>query len=231
MTEVDRIEGLFAGTVQSLDGDRVSAIGKQPVADRVHLTTLGLDGDQHADTVNHGGDERALLHYCSRHYTAWKAELPQATARFVPADFGENISASRLDEESVCIGDIYRMGEARVQVSQPRSPCWKLNRRFGIADMAQRVQDSQRCGWLYRVLQPGRIGVGDSIVLEQRPCAELTVAAVMRALYSTSSNQLNSEFAQRIAATRELSANWRAKAERRLRGEQDNAHHRLYGDR
>lgn len=230
MSEIDRIEGIFRGTVQPLADDRDSAIGKEAVTDHVQVTRLGLEGDQHADTTNHGGEDRALLQYCSRHYTAWKTELPQATARFVPAAFGENISAPRLNEESVCIGDIYRMGDVLMQVSQPRSPCWKLNRRFGIDNMAERVQDSQRCGWLYRVLQPGHIGVGDSIMLEQRPCTELTVAAVMRALYSTPHTQLDNTFLQRIAATAELSANWRAKAERRLRGEQDNSRPRLYGD-
>lgn len=223
----DRIEGVFIGTVAPLSGERDSAIVKHAVAGPVELSPLGLLGDTQADRVNHGGPERALLHYCARHYADWAREFPQAAAAFVPPGFGENLSSAGMDEETVCIGDIYRLGTARVQVSQPRSPCWKLNTRFGIPDLAQRVQDSQRCGWLYRVLDTGEISPGDRIELLERPHPDCSVAAVMRAVNAAT---LDRELIAAIAALPALSANWRNKAERRLAGIVSDPRARLQGD-
>lgn len=223
----DRIEGVFIGAVAPLTGERDSAILKHAVAGAIELTPLGLYGDAQADRVNHGGPERALLHYCARHYADWARDYPQAAALFVTPGFGENLSSARMDEENVCIGDIYRLGTARVQVSQPRSPCWKLNTRFGIPDLAQRVQDTQRCGWLYRVLETGGIAAGDAIELLERPHPEFSVAAVMRAVNTTTFDR---ELTAAIAALPALSANWRAKAERRLTGIAPDSRARLQGD-
>lgn len=223
----DRIEGLFIGAVAPLTGERDSAIVKHAVAGAIKLTLLGLYDDMQADRVNHGGPERALLHYCARHYADWALEYPQSMTPFAPPGFGENISSTHMDEDSVCIGDIYRIGTARVQVSQPRSPCWKLNIRFGVADLAQRVQDTQRCGWLYRVLETGEITVGDRIELLQRPHPDYSVAAVMRAVNAAT---LDRDYLAAIAALPALSANWRAKAERRLAGIGADSRARLQGE-
>lgn len=223
----DRIEGMFIGAVAPLTGERDSAIVKHAVAGAIELTPLGLYGDAQADRINHGGPERALLHYCARHYADWAREFPQAAAAFTAPGFGENLSSAHMDEETVCIGDIYHLGTARVQVSQPRSPCWKLDARFGITGLAQRVQDTQRCGWLYRVLEPGEIAAGDAIELLERPHADFSVAAVMRAVNAAT---LDDERIAAIAALPELSANWRGKAERRLAGITLDSRARLQGD-
>lgn len=224
----DRIEGVFIGAVAPLTGERDSAIEKHAVAGAIELTPLGLCGDAQADRVNHGGPERALLQYCARHYADWARDYPQAATPFVAPGFGENISSPVLDEETVCIGDIFRLGSARVQVSQPRSPCWKLNTRFGIPDLAQRVQDTQRCGWLYRVLETGELAAGDAIELLERPHPDCSIAAVMRAVNAAN---LDRELIQAIAALPALSANWRAKAERRLTGVVPDSRARLQGDK
>lgn len=223
----DRIEGLFIGVIAPLSGERNSAIVKHAVAGALELMPLGLHGDMQADRVNHGGPERALLHYCARHYADWAREYPQAAAILTAPGFGENISSTQMDETSVCIGDIYRIGAARVQVSQPRSPCWKLNARFGIPDLAQRVQDSRRCGWLYRVVEPGQIAVHDRIELLERPNPDYSVAAVMRAV---NAEVIDHRRLAAIAALPALSANWRAKAERRLAGIVPDARARLQGE-
>lgn len=228
MNSVDRIEGVFIGAVAPLTGERDSAIAKHAVTGAIELTSLGLHGDAQADRVNHGGPERALLHYCARHYADWARACPQAAALFTAPGFGENLSSAGMDEETVCIGDIYRIGSARVQVSQPRSPCWKLNTRFGIPDLAQRVQDSQRCGWLYRVLEPGELAAGDSVELLERPHPDFSVAAVMRTVNAAT---LDRGRLAAIVALPTLSANWRAKAERRLSGHGPDARARLQGDK
>lgn len=222
----DRIDGVFVGTVAPLGQGRHSAIAKTAVAGPIELDVLGLRGDAHADSVNHGGPERALLHYCARHYGDWAREFPAAARAFVAAGFGENLSSTGLDEESVCIGDVYALGAARIQVSQPRSPCWKLDVRFGTQGLAQRVQELQRCGWLYRVLQPGSIAVGARLELVQRPRPEFSVAAVMRA---ATAEHCDADYLRALATLPELSPNWRAKAERCLAGVAADQRARLYG--
>lgn len=227
MNNGDPIEGLFVGAIAPLSEGHDSAIAKHAVAGAVEVTAVGLHGDMQADRVNHGGPERALLHYCARHYADWAREFPQAAATFAPPGFGENISSAHMDEERVCIGDIYQLGSARVQVSQPRSPCWKLDVRFGAPGLAQRVQDTQRCGWLYRVLEPGEIATGDRIELLERPRPDFSVAAVMRAVNTGTSER---DYLAAIAAFQELSANWRGKAERRLAGIVSDSRARLQGE-
>lgn len=228
MTDSDRITGIFAGQPLELSPGRDSAIDKQPLPGPARITPLGLVGDHQVDRLHHGGPERALLHYCARHYDAWREALPDAPAHLLrPPGFGENISSPLLDEERVCIGDVYRLGTAVVQVSQPRSPCWKLNAHFGVDDLAKRVQDTQRSGWLYRVLAAGEAAPGDAIRLVERPHPGFSVARVMRALYCEPSDP---ELLGRIAGLDALSANWRAKAQRRLLGTRDDARARLQGD-
>lgn len=222
----DRIDGVFIGTAAPLGPGRRSAIAKAAVAGPVELGVLGLRGDTQADSANHGGPERAVLHYCARHYADWAREFPAAARAFVAPGFGENLSSAGLDEQSVCIGDVYALGTARIQVSQPRSPCWKLDARFGTQGLAQRVQELQRCGWLYRVLRAGRIAVGARLELVQRPRPEFSVAAVMRAATAEGSD---ADYLRAVAALPELSPNWRAKAERRLTGVAADQHARLHG--
>ena len=221
---MDCIEGLYVGHIAPL-GERVSAIVKQ-VVEAAELTPLGLQGDEQADRINHGGPERALLQYCCRHYAAWQRELPAAAAALAAPGFGENLGSSAMDENSVCIGDVYRIGAARVQVSQPRSPCWKLNARLGVPDLALRVQASARCGWLYRVLEPGRLAVGDRIALVARPNPGMTVASLMHAVNAATPDR---NLLAQIAALAELSPNWRNKAQRRAAGEAIQTGARLQG--
>jgi len=228
MTDSDHITGIFIGEPRELRPGRDSAIDKHPLAGTARIAALGILGDHQVDRINHGGPERALLHYSAKHYTGWREELAAAPAHLLqPPGFGENISSPLLDEERVCVGDVYRLGTARVQVSQPRSPCWKLNARFGVEDLARRVQDTQRSGWLYRVLDPGAAAVGDAIRLEERPHPGFSVARVMRAVYC---DPPDPDLLARIAGLEGLSANWRAKAQRRLTGTQDDLRARLQGD-
>ena len=211
----DRIDGLFLGAVAPLTDTRDSAIAKHACHGAAELTPLGLTGDARADREHHAGPERALLHYCARHYADWAREFPQAAARFVAPGFGENISSVRMDEENVCIGDVYRLGTARVQVSQPRTPCWKLDVHFGVPDLARQVRSRQRCGWLYRVLEPGEIAAGGRIERLERPYPEFSVAAVVRAV---DAEVIDRDYLGAIAALPGLSPNWRGKAEGRLAG-------------
>ncbi|UXU76239.1 MULTISPECIES: MOSC domain-containing protein [unclassified Paracoccus (in: a-proteobacteria)] len=130
-----------------------------------------------------------------------------------PGAFGENISATGLTETDVAVGDIFRLGRALVQVSQGRQPCWKLSRRFGVPDMARRVQDSGRTGWYYRVLEPGPVAPCDRLILVDRIAPDWTLHRLWHALYV---ERLNRDELSAIAALDILSEGWRRYAVRRL---------------
>jgi MOSC domain-containing protein YiiM len=191
-----------------------SAIDKQPVASALAVNWLGLAGDQQADRTHHGGVDKALHHYPAEHYPVWRVSLPDRAAAFEIGAFGENIATLGMTEDSVCLGDIYRLGGAVLQVSQGRSPCRKLNLRFGVPDMVARVRDSGHTGWYYRVLEEGLAGPGDSLALLERPHPPWTVARLFAELFRHGAAEDSLEELLELTA---LATNWRQRAEQRLR--------------
>jgi MOSC domain-containing protein YiiM len=143
-----------------------SAIWKQPLHGPVRIGRLGAWGDAVADTDNHGGPDKALCVYPADHLPRWSAHLG---VEMTPGAFGENLSVSGLDESEAAIGDVYEIGTVTVEVSQPRSPCAKLARRWGVHDMVLQVRSSGRSGWYVRVLREGELEAGQPVVLVDRP--------------------------------------------------------------
>jgi MOSC domain-containing protein YiiM len=190
-----------------------SAIHKQPVSGLLDVTKWGLAGDEQADARHHGGHDKALHHYPREHYPAWRRDLPQQAGLFVPGGFGENLSTLSLDESMVCVGDVFEFGTALIQVSQGRRPCWKLNARFGVADMVQRVQELGRTGWYYRVLRPGQVAAGDHLRLVDRPCWEWPLARVWRLLHQTAPDP---DSLALLADLQPLARGWRETARKRI---------------
>lgn len=206
----------------------LSGIAKAPIAAPAWLGANGLEGDAQGDRRVHGGAEKALLHYALDHYPEWRAEIGDAPPLARPGAFGENISTSGLTESTVAIGDIFRLGGARVQVSQLRQPCWKLNARFGVADMARRVQNTGRSGWYYRVLEEGRVAPEDEMELLDRPAPEWTVSRLQRIFYRDTMNRSELEA---IAALPFLPEKIRGRARQRLEsGRVEDWAPRLWGD-
>lgn len=176
-----RVDAVFAGGISVLPEEgHLTGIYKQPVGGRRFLGPEGLQGDRQADLRNHGGPERALNHYPAEHYARWAQEYPAQADCFCAGAVGENLSTRGLTEDTVHIGDVFRLGRAVVQVSQPRSPCFKLNHRFEIPDFSARAAEAGRVGWLYRVLEPGEICVGDELVLAERVPGAVSVAELWR---------------------------------------------------
>ncbi len=203
-----RIESLQAGRVQPLGtGDHLSGIDKHTVSGSVGVSTTGIEGDEQADRKHHGGPEMAVHHYPLEHYDAWRREYPSKANLFATGGaFGENISARGMTEENVHIGDVYRVGTARLQVSQARQPCWKLNVRFGIDGMALRVQESGRTGWYYRVLEPGQLARGNVFELIDRPRPAWPLSRLLRYLFA---EPLAYDLLEELAGIPELSPGWR----------------------
>ena len=136
-----------------------TGIYKEPVAGHIMLYQFNLDGDQQADLTVHGGQYKAVYVYPSEHYPVWQEEFPDLLLPY--GMFGENFTTEGLDEESVHIGDQFRIGEAVVEVTQPRMPCYKLGVRFARPDMPKRFHASGRCGFYLAVLREGEVGAGD----------------------------------------------------------------------
>lgn len=190
-----------------------SAIVKTPVSGWIAVGPTGLAGDAQGDPTRHGGPEKAVHIYPVAHYAAWARDLPDRADAFTPGAFGENIVLAGLTESDVCVGDMFRLGSAKVQLSQARQPCWKLNLRFDLHDMARRVQTSGRTGWYVRVLAPGTVAAGDRMVLEARPNPDWDLARVQRLLYR---DTLDRAALAAFAGIEGLSASWRELALRRL---------------
>jgi MOSC domain-containing protein YiiM len=208
------IERLHVGAVQSLGPKNIpSGIAKYVVDRPVQLTKAGFVGDEQGDRKNHGGPEKAVHHYPLDHYAAWSAELGDHPLLAAPGAFGENVSTSGLTEAGVAIGDRFRLGRALVEVSQGRQPCFRLNLRFDIADMALKVQRSGRTGWYYRVLEEGPVAAGDTLRLLDRPHPDWSIDRLRRVLYV---DMLNHEALSAIASLRVLPERWRRLAEKRL---------------
>lgn len=160
-----------------------SAIEKQAVQGAVAVDENGVAGDEQGDTRLHGGPDKAVHHYPLDHYPAWRDALGALPPLDGPGAFGENISSTGIVESRLCWGDQVRMGSVLLEVAQTRQPCWKLNTRFGVPDMALRVQRTGRTGWYYRVIEPGAVQAGDTITLVTRPHPEWTLARVIEVLY------------------------------------------------
>ncbi len=162
-----------AGARRPMDRPWVSAIVKRTVSGPVWAGRTGLAGDAQADLVAHGGPEKAMLAYAAVHYPDWRRELDRPDLPH--GAFGENLTVSGMTEDTVCIGDVFEIGGAVVQVSQPRVPCFKLAYRWRTKDLTARVRDSRRPGWYLRVLREGRLQAGSPVVLVERPHPEWTV--------------------------------------------------------
>ena len=189
-----RFLGNDVGLPKPLDHRWHSAFFKEPVAGPVMLRSTNLEGDRQADPRVHGGPEMAVLAYSADHYPAWRAEL--GIAEMGPGGFAENFTISGQDELSVCIGDVYRVGEATVQVSQPRGPCYKISYRWKRPDLLGRCESNGRHGWYLRVLDEGLVEAGLPVELLERPNPDWSVR---RAADVYRSRRKRSEEAEQLA--------------------------------
>jgi MOSC domain-containing protein YiiM len=153
-----------------------TAYDKHPVPGPVMLYSLGLDGDEQADLRLHGGPDKALYAYPFDSYAAWSEFRPKFD--FQPGIFGENLCMSTLDEKELCLGDTFELGEAVVQVTQPRFPCFKLGIRFDDQKMVEDFDRFGRPGVYFRVLREGLIGVGDELKLVKREAVLVSVQEI-----------------------------------------------------
>lgn len=190
----------------------LTSIFKHPVAGRVWVRRCGLEGDAQADRRVHGGSDKAVYAYPAEHYAWWTQVLGRED--LAPGFFGENFTLAGLTEDEVAIGDVLRIGEALVQVSQPRTPCFKLGLRVGLEDFPARFSASRRCGYYLRVLEEGRVQAGDAIHRVARGAGAMSVREVFQ--LKTDPAAAVPEALARAANLPALAASWRAAFEKRL---------------
>jgi len=154
----------------------ISGIRKAPVStSTVAVDWTNIAGDGQADLRVHGGPDKAIYCYPAAHLAWWREEIGY-TGDGIHAPFGENLSVLGIDEQTACIGDIWRWGDATLQVSQPRWPCFKLRLHTGVSSMVKRFVASGRSGWYLRVLATGTAPASGEITVLERDQEAIPVA-------------------------------------------------------
>jgi MOSC domain-containing protein YiiM len=191
-----------------------TGIFKQPVAGRVQVTKLGLAGDGQADLVNHGGEYKAVFAYQHEMYDVWRRELSRDD--FTLGQFGENLTVTGMPDDEVCIGDVYRIGSATLQVTQPRTPCFKLGLRLGDPSFVKRYFNACRVGFYLRVLEAGDLAAGNPIALLTRPAERFTIERTFQLRHLEAHQRTNLEEIRRLVTIDSLSPTWREALAERL---------------
>jgi MOSC domain-containing protein YiiM len=208
--QVIRVVSVNVGAVRTVEwhGRAVTTgIWKSPVAGRVAVRGVNLDGDDQADRRLHGGPDKAVYAYSVEDYEWWSAQL----GREMPAaTFGENLTVEGVDLDAVVIGTRWRVGTTELEVSQPRLPCFKLGIRMGDADFVDRFTDAARFGAYFRIVQEGDVAAGDEITVVPR-AEGITIVELGRA-----TRDADSELLERIADDDAVAAAWRDWATRQL---------------
>jgi MOSC domain-containing protein YiiM len=182
--------------------EAASGIGKSKVDRAVFLTLHGLTGDEQADLVHHGGPDKAICVYSFDHYLHWENVLNHSLSY---GAFGENFTVQHLNEGDVHIGDIFNIGTAVVQISQPRQPCWKLAMKWGLDELPLLVTESGLTGFYFRVLQTGEVKAGDELLLKETHPARITVAEANRLMHK---DKEDVEAIRRFITVDALSTSW-----------------------
>jgi len=212
-----------AGAKDPMERAWTTGMFKEQQEGKVWLYETGLAADEIGDTKNHGGFEKALFAYPSTHYTYWQTTIPEASMDI--GGMGENLVLTDVNEFTAFIGDTYRLGEAIIEVSQPRQPCWKPARRFQVMDLALQIQQTGYTGWYYRVVEEGYVEAG-ALELLERPHPEWSIQACNEVMHVHKDDLRR---ANDLAACPALAINWKKRLQKRLRGQESSIRTRVFG--
>ncbi|MCC6604816.1 MAG: MOSC domain-containing protein [Anaerolineae bacterium] len=194
-------------TMTDARGTWRSAIYRTPVTEPIYLQPRGLAGDQVADTKHHGSRDQAVCCQPLVHYDFWNRfyQLNSPETQLGPGSVGENWTLTNITEADVAVGDIFQVGEATVQVSAPRYPCAKQERKLKLPNFFKEVMAAQRTGFYLRVLTPGMVQVGDELKLVERPNPSFTIQLINENTLGTPDKHL----VQQMLALPELADGWK----------------------
>jgi MOSC domain-containing protein YiiM len=198
--------------MDSRDPQWVTGFYKESCVGSRWVSQTQIEGDGQADLHNHGGPDKAINVYPSEHYAYWRDRFPHLEMEH--GGFGENFTTQGLAEQSVYIGDRFQIGEAVVQISQPRQPCWKLSRRWGIPDFAIQVETSGFTGWYFRVLQEGHVEANSPIQWLEGVTPTMTVTQANKVMHTLRKDRQATE---KLLACPALSQSWSDVLNKRLK--------------
>lgn len=184
--------------------EMLTAICKEKV-DEAFLAVDGFRGDSVTDLRFHGGVDRAVCVYPFEHYELWEKEFG---LKLPSASFGENLTVSNMLESDVCIGDIYQIGDAKIQISQARVPCSTITRRLGQPLLLNRIVETGYTGYLCRVLKEGTVRSDSTIELLERHPKQISVLHTNK-IYFHATKDLQAM--QELVGIEELAEKWKKK--------------------
>ena len=196
MNIISKILSIQVGKVVTLGDENSSNITKKqittasykhPIFTEAKVTKLSIIGDSVADTIHHGGVDKAIFANSFKNYKRWQEFLNKDELSF--GALGENLTFEGIDEEDVCIGDDHKIGSVTLEVSQPRQPCWKISRMWEQKDFMQEIYTSGRTGWYYRVLQEGSFKANDMVELVSRVQNPITILEANKVMRNPKENQ------------------------------------------
>ncbi|MEY2631746.1 MAG: hypothetical protein RIR00_400 [Pseudomonadota bacterium] len=202
----------FAGKIADLEG-RPSAIRKLPLHGPFEIGPEGIVGDEQADRRVHGGPEKAIHFFPQENYARLAAAFPERADSFIPGSIGENLSCAGWPDAALCIGDVFALGEAQLQLCQPRTPCWKIDSRYGLEGLALYIANHGLAGCYFRVLRPGRVEAGANWQLIARNPEPWHLDAAFQFLNEVRPDQTR---LQQLIAEPGLARHWQRKLEQRL---------------
>ena len=194
------------------DGGRkvITGFFKKPINEKIFLDELGFRGDGVGNTRIHGGKDLAICAYFVDHFPHWKAELNR---EMKPGAFGENLSLAGINETQINIGDIFRLGEAEIEVSQPRQPCHKLNKVFDLQAMACKLQTTGYTGCYFRVKKTGWVKPGSVFEKIKEGLGKISIETVNVLMFK---EKKNLDLLRKVASLQALSIKLREKFQKRL---------------
>lgn len=208
-----RVVSVNVGMPREVEWNRrkvLTGIFKSPVAAKLTVRRLNIDGDGQADLTVHGGPDKAVYAYPNEHYGSWSERLDR---ELTPGIFGENLTTAGLLEDEVHIGDEFRVGTARLVVTQPRLPCFKLGIRFDDPGMVKSFVQAGKPGIYFAVLEEGVVGPGDPIERIAEDPSRITVAEMFSLVLDRDPAPAA---LRRLLGVPSLAAVWRKELEERL---------------
>ena len=188
----------------------ITGFFKKPINEKIFLDELGFRGDGVGDSRIHGGKDLAVCAYFVDHFSHWKIELDR---EIKPGAFGENLSLAGINETQINIGDIFRLGEAEIEVSQPRQPCHKLNKVFDLQAMACKVQTTGYTGCYLRVKKTGWVKPGSAFEKIKEDLEKISIETVNVLMFK---EKKNLDLLRKVASLQALSIKLREKFQKRL---------------
>jgi MOSC domain-containing protein YiiM len=188
----------------------LTGIFKKPINEKIFLDELGFYGDGVGNTRIHGGKDLAVCAYFVDHFPYWKTQLGR---EINPGAFGENLSLAGINETQIYIGDIFRLGEAEIEVSQPRQPCHKLNKVFDLQAMACKIQTTGYTGCYLRVKKTGWIKPDSVFEKIHEGLGKISIEIVNMLMFKEKKNQ---DLLRKVSSLKALSIKLREKFQKRL---------------